>query len=111
MKKPKKTEAPERKLRPLDVIAAQIHAKLKQTTKDVIEIGDLLNESREQLDYGEWQDWLAKNFDLSYRTALRYCEAAHYVDARKGKSDTMSLFAHFADCERRFRAMVSAHFV
>ena len=56
MKKPKKTEAPERKLRPLDVIAAQIHAKLKQATKDVIEIGNLLIESRDQLEHGEWHD-------------------------------------------------------
>ena len=55
MKKPKKTEAPKRKLRPLDLIAAQIHAKLKQTTKDVIEIGNLLIESRDQLEHGEWQ--------------------------------------------------------
>ena len=96
MKKPKKTEAPERKIvRPLDVIADQIHAKLKQATKDVIEIGILLIESRYQLEHGEWQSWLAKNFDLTYRTALNYCKAAEYVE-RKGKSETISLLANLS---------------
>ena len=87
MKKPKKTE---RKIRPLDLIAYQIHAKLKQATKDVIEIGNLLIESRDQLEHGEWQSWLAKNFDLTYRTALNYCKAAEYVE-RKGKSESETI--------------------
>lgn len=44
------------------------------------------------MEHGEWQLWLADNFDLSYRTALRYCTAAEYLYAcAHGKSDTMSL--------------------
>ena len=41
------------------------------------------------MEHGEWQDWLADNFDLSYRTAHNYVTAAEYV-ARKGKSETIS---------------------
>jgi hypothetical protein len=95
MKKPK---ASKRKT-PLDQIAAQIHALLKRATKDVIEIGNLLLKSRAllELEHGEWQLWLTENFDLSYRTALRYCTAAEYVYvASKGKSDTVSLFANLS---------------
>jgi hypothetical protein len=91
MKKPKKTEALERKVRPLDLIADQLRTILQRGTKDVIEIGNLLIESRGQLEHGEWQRWLAENFDLTYRTALRYCTAAEYLHACRGKSDTMSL--------------------
>ena len=43
-------------------------------------------------EHGEWQPWLAENFDLSYRTAVRYISAAEYVE-RKSKSDTVALFA------------------
>ena len=89
MKKPKKTKAT-----PLDRIAAQLHAKLKQATKDVIEIGNLLIKSREYLEHGEWQNWLAENFDLTYRTAHNYEAAAEYVAARK--SETISHFANLS---------------
>src|SRR5262249_10349630 len=58
----------------------------------VIELGKLLIESRKHLDHGEWQTWLAENFDLSYRTALRYVRAAEYV----AKSDTVAHFANLS---------------
>jgi hypothetical protein len=43
------------------------------------------------LEHGEWQPWLAENFDLSYDTALNYYRAAEYVE-RKTKSRTVRLF-------------------
>jgi hypothetical protein len=94
MKKPKPTKHET----VLDRITAQLHTLLKRATKDVIEIGDLLLNSRACLEavHGEWQLWLAENFDLSYRTALRYCKAAEYVERKKGKSDTVSLFANLS---------------
>jgi hypothetical protein len=79
----------------LDRIAAQIHTVLKRATKDVIEIGKLLIKSRALQEHGEWQSWLAKNFDLTYRTAHNYVAAAEYV-ARKGKSETISHFANLS---------------
>ena len=56
---------------------------LRRETTDVILIGNLLIESRKHLEHGEWQVWLAENFDLSYRTAVNYCDAAEFVERRK----------------------------
>jgi Protein of unknown function (DUF3102) len=89
MKKVKKTKAT------LDRIVAQLRTMLRRATKDVIVIGKLLIESRKHLEHGEWQDWLQGHFDLSYRTAVNYCEAAEYV-ARKSKSETISDFTALA---------------
>jgi hypothetical protein len=94
MKKAKKTKAPQRRTE-LDRIVTQLRAALRREVTNVIEIGKLLIESRKHLDHGEWQPWLAKNFDLSYRTALNYVSAAEYV-ARKGKSETVSHFANLS---------------
>jgi hypothetical protein len=44
-------------------------------------------------EHGDWQDWLAENFDLSIRTAHNYCAAAEYV-ARK--SATVADFANLS---------------
>jgi hypothetical protein len=87
MKKAKKNKAPQRRTE-LDQIAAKIRTALRNETKNVIEIGKLLIKSREHLEHGGWQAWLAQNFDLTYRTALNYTVAATYVDA---KSETVSL--------------------
>jgi hypothetical protein len=39
--------------------------------------------------------WLTKNFDLGWRAALNYCNAAEYV-ARKSKSETVADFTNLA---------------
>jgi hypothetical protein len=92
MKKGKK--APKRRTA-LDRITAEIHVVLRRATKDAITAGKLLTESRKLLGHGEWQNWLADNFDLSYRTAINYCQAAGYV-ARKAKSETVADFSALA---------------
>jgi hypothetical protein len=96
MKKAKKTKVPQRRSE-LDRIAGQLRTMLRRDTISVIEKGKLLLRSRELLadEHGEWQAWLAKNFDLTYRTALNYMNAAEYV-ARKGKSETVSHFANLS---------------
>jgi len=95
MTKGKKTKPPQR-LTALDRLAGQLRTALRHGTKNVIEIGKILIEIRDKhLEHGEWRAWLAENFDLSYRTALRYADAAEYVD-RKGKSDTVADFANLS---------------
>jgi hypothetical protein len=84
-------KAPARKSQ-LDQLTNKLRDALRRETTNVIEIGDLLLESRKLLAHGKWQDWLDEHFDLSYRTALNYRDAAEYV-ARKSKSETV---AHFA---------------
>jgi Protein of unknown function (DUF3102) len=91
MRKAKKTKGPRRKATALDRIAARLRTALRRETKNIIEIGKILIESRDKhLEHGKWQTWLAENFDLPYRTAIRYVNAAGYV-ARKGKSATVAL--------------------
>jgi hypothetical protein len=92
MKKAKK--APRRKITELERIAAQLRTMLRRDTTSVIEKGKLLLRSRELLadEHGQWMPWLAENFDLSYRTALRYVSAAEYV----AKSDTVADFANLS---------------
>jgi len=91
MKKTKKIKVPQRRTE-LDRIAARVRTALRNRTKNVIEIGKLLIESRKHLEHGEWLAWLAENFDLSPRTAQRYVAATEYV----AKSDTVSYFANLS---------------
>jgi hypothetical protein len=75
----------------LDRASARLRTALRRETINIVEIGKILIEIRdEHLEHGEWQSWLAENFDLPYRTAIRYVNAAEYV-ARKGKSATVAL--------------------
>jgi hypothetical protein len=79
---------------PLDRITARLRAALRSETKNIIEIGKLLIESRKHLEHGEWQPWLAENFNLSQRTAVRYASAHNYAakcSASGGKMDTVSI--------------------
>lgn len=66
----------------LDKIADDLKLALAKRTATIKEIGDLLIESRQHLKHGEWEPWLTENFDLSYRTALRYVKVAEYTDAK-----------------------------
>jgi len=89
MTKAKKTKAPQRRSE-LDQIAAQLRTMLRRDTISVIEKGKLLLRSRELLadKHGQWMD-------LSYRSAINYCNAAEYV-ARKAKFATVANFANVA---------------
>jgi hypothetical protein len=94
MKKAKKTKKVPQRPTELDRIAAQLRTMLRRDTTSIIEKGKLLRRSRELLaDDKGWQEWLAENFDLSYRTAHRYESAAEYVER---KSDTVSHFANLS---------------
>jgi hypothetical protein len=90
MKKAKKTKVLRRRSE-LDRLAAQVRKVLRRTTRDAIEIGNLLIKSRKYLEHGEWMPWLAENFDLSYRTAVNYCDAAEYVAQKCNVADFTNL--------------------
>jgi Protein of unknown function (DUF3102) len=63
--------------RPLKKIASEIAIALKREAKNVIEVGGLLTEAKEQLDeHGQWLPWLSENFSLSIRTAQNYMAAS-----------------------------------
>lgn len=85
-------KAAERKTE-LDRLAARLRTALRRDAKNNIEIGNILIEIRKHLQHGEWQPWLAENFDLSIRTAQNYLAAAEYV-ARK--SETVADFGNLS---------------
>jgi hypothetical protein len=85
-----KPKAKKAKTTKLDRIAAQLRKVLRRETTDVILSGNLLIDSRKLLAHREWQPWLAKNFDLSLRTAQTYVAAAEYVARVKSKSATVA---------------------
>jgi Protein of unknown function (DUF3102) len=94
MKKAKKPK-PRQRQTALDRLAAKLRTALRRETTNIIEIGNLLIESRKHLEHGDWLPWLSRNFDLSFRTAQNYCAAAEYV-ARKSKSETVAHFANLS---------------
>jgi hypothetical protein len=78
----------------LDRLASKLRTVLRRETANIVEIGNILLKARkllaEEFPHSGWQLWLRKNFDLGYRSAVRYCAAAEYVATRKLKSDTVS---------------------
>src|SRR5262249_47306953 len=94
MKKAKKAKVPTQRTA-LDRITAQLRTVLRRETTNIILIGNLLIEARKHLDHGEWQPYLAENFDLSIRTAQNYFAAAEYV-ARKKQIGNVADFANLS---------------
>ena len=64
----------------LDQLASKIRSALGRDTKNPIEIGKCLIESRDELDYGDWLGWLKENFDISRRSAYRNISAARFAE-------------------------------
>jgi hypothetical protein len=85
-------EAPVQRTK-LDDLADKLHAALRSETKNIIALGKILIESKDELKHGHWKDWLEKNFDLSYRTAINYISATRYVELN---SATVAHFENLA---------------
>jgi hypothetical protein len=66
----------------LDKITDKLRAALRNENAAITRVGNLPRESRLHLDHGDWMSWLEDNFDLSYRTAIRYIRAAEYCDGK-----------------------------
>jgi hypothetical protein len=92
----KGTKAPQRRTE-LDRIVTQLQAILRRDTTSIIEKGKLLLRSRELLadEHGQWMPWLVENFDMSYRSAINYCNATKYV-TRERESATVANLANIA---------------
>jgi Protein of unknown function (DUF3102) len=67
------------KRRSITVIAHELQAAVKREATDVIAIGALLLEAREEIDHGDWLPWLATNFGSSESTANNYMNAARFA--------------------------------
>ncbi len=67
--------------RSLKTIASEIAVALKCEVENVIEVGRLLTEAKEQFTtHGQWLPWLRDNFSLSIRTAQKYMAAGAFAD-------------------------------
>lgn len=66
--------------RPLKVLVPLIQGELQMGNNAGHEhyrrAGEMLNEAKEQVGHGGWGRWLAKNFDLTDRTARKYMQWA-----------------------------------
>ena len=71
----------------LTKIADVIRARIRRTVDDIIATGQDLTTVKDQLEHGEFLDWIKSEFQRSPRTAQRYISAAVWAE---GKSDTVS---------------------
>jgi hypothetical protein len=69
--------------RPLKVLVPLIRDELEAGQSAGLEhyrrAGEMLNEAKEQMPYGNWRRWLSKNFTLSSRTAAYYMGLAKRI--------------------------------
>ncbi|MBU2702696.1 hypothetical protein Ga0466249_003831 [Sporomusaceae bacterium BoRhaA] len=60
----------------VDTLTVEILILKQQTAQNIIEIGKRLNQVKEQLPHGEWQEYLETKVDISYRSAVRLMQVA-----------------------------------
>ena len=70
-------------------LTSEIQYYLVQMGQNAIEVGKRLILAKAKLSHGEWQNWLADNFNLSYRMAARFMAVAE----RFSKVTSKSLFS------------------
>lgn len=71
----------------LTTIAERIRRRIRQTTLDIIAIGQDLRLVKAQLDHGDFITWIEKEFGMTIRTAQRWMQAAKFAE---GKNDIVS---------------------
>ena len=88
----------------LDQLASKIRTALGRDTKNPIEVGKYLIESKDEIDYGDWLGWLKENFDLSRRSAYRYISVARFAETELRLATVANLARSvlYALAERRY---------
>ena len=69
-------QLPKPEPRDLDVITQEIVFYKRQAGAALMEIGNRLNEAKEQLEHGQWLDWLREKVDISERNAQNFMRIA-----------------------------------
>ena len=72
----------------LQAVTARIKDRLTRQVSDIIETGRDLIEVKSKLQHGQFEMWLAQEFNMTDRTARRFMQAATWAE---GKSDTVSV--------------------
>ena len=65
--------------RDINVITSDLQTALQHEAANIVDIGNLLLEAKEQLAHGRWLPWLKKNFGSSDSTAQNYMNAARFI--------------------------------
>ena len=69
----------EKPRRNINIIVGKLQIALKRETTNIIAIGDLLLEAKEQVGHGGWLPWLRSEFGSSASTAENYMSAARFA--------------------------------
>lgn len=90
---------PEQQLaRPLRVLTPLITADLEKAKEAAVPYyraaGEKLWEAKRQLEHGQFEKWIKRNFDISPRTARYYMSLAHYM-AQIGTAEPISSMNDF----------------
>lgn len=75
------------KKRSIDAITAEIQFYKQQAGVSILEIGKRLIEAKEQLDHGEWLEWLEHGADISERMAQNFMKVSREYSNPKSISD------------------------
>jgi len=94
--------------RPLKVLVPLIKDELTAANEAGLEhyrrVGEMLVEAKDQVARGSWSRWLAKNFELSQNTAIRYMRLARVVADDNDKLTSRGESLYSAIGEQRGRA-------
>jgi hypothetical protein len=65
--------------RTVDIITSELRVALRRGTTDILTIGSLLAEAKEQIQHGGWLPWLKNELSMSERSAQKYVKAADFA--------------------------------
>jgi len=97
--------------RPLATIAAEIRALKADTISDIIAIGGLLIEAKDQLRHGQWLPWLQREFGYSARTGQNYMAAQRFAGRYEHVANlklTLTALYRLADADHRRTSIYTA---
>ena len=99
--------------RSIDTITAEIQFYKQQAGISILEIGKRLIEAKEQLNHGEWLDWLGNRVDISERMAQNFMKISREYSNPKSVSDlgvtkALALLAVPAEEREQFAEAVHA---
>lgn len=77
---------PEREALSLRMRAERIRTRMKRTAEDIVEIGRDLLAAKEETPHGQFEAWLASEFEMSHVTAFNFMNVAERYG---GKSSTV----------------------
>jgi hypothetical protein len=73
-------------------VQQELSVALQRQTRDMLNIGSLLNEAKTLVEHGQWLPWLRRHTALTKRSAQNNMKAAAWADALDLKNAGAALF-------------------